>query len=629
MNTFIIPAHGVNKAPECPNLSYAQYRLLHEPMPIRLCGSPTGAGKTYAFIEAAGQGKSVFFVVPTQTLADDIQATVEQYNTENQQGRPIHTAIWDGRQSLRTLQEGKLPWGERQADFQNIQTHGGLIIATLEALARLTMGLPLRQLIQLSVIDLLWRFDYLVIDEAHTLNTRAFGLLHLWVTIVACRFKQHLVSPKLTLLSATHSNLLRDLLEEHYLPSEFIAVFDEQINEAPDGRFIHGDVTVHIHDHHLSQVAATHAKSLLEEKGKILLVYDNLIQMRRDTPALKEIFSHDCQLDPSHVIMINGQDRQVEQINTSGVAFETGTQPQPHHQVIIGTSAVEMGVNFQVNAAIIEPGRDAAALLQRIGRVARGHQSGIVRVTKPQREASHFVRLELGKDVIPVNQLRDMFGELRKLNTRMAKELGRAYWSMLRRQNRYLMEGIEEAFIELMGENIPVPGKFLDSLWIAKNLPFSTKQKRAFMEWLNAIDRTLQDVRGFAPAIKLIFQDRSFTYSRDWVTQHLRAPDDYNEQESAYIYHADLESCLREKSRPLECFFFHPGGKTGLISTWTLPSNELWKVYKQRYLNPRVYPTKKEVRDLYERAAKFIEATRLLPRAEGEEEGVLIDSEVI
>lgn len=628
MNTFIISAHGVNKAPACPNLSFAQHRLLQEPKPIRLCGSPTGAGKTYAFIEAAKQGKSVFFVVPTQTLADDIQAAVEQYNTEHQHGLPIHAAIWDSRQSLHALQEGKLPWGERRVDFQDVQTHGGLILATLEALARLTMGVPLQQLIQLSVIDLLWRFDHLVIDEAHTLNTRAFGLLHLWITIIACRFKQHLPSPKLTLLSATHSNLLRDLLEEHYLPSEHIAVFDEQISETPDGRFIHGDVTVHIHDQHLSQVVATHAKSLLEEKGKILLVYDNLIQMRRDTPALKEIFCHDCQLDSSRIIMINGQDRQVERTDTSGDHFETGTQPQPHHQVIIGTSAVEMGVNFQVDVAIIEPGRDAAALLQRIGRVARGHQAGIIHVSKPQREVpAHFLQLQQCQNIISVSQLRDMFGDLREVSRHMAKELGRAYWSMLRRKNRHLMDGIEEAFVDLMGEDIPVPGKLLNSLWIAEKLNF--RKKREFTDWLNAIDRSLQDVRGFSPTIRVRFKDRSFTYSRDWVAQYLRPHDTYDSREETYVYHDDLESCLRERARPFECRFFHPGGKTDLMSTWTLPSRELWKDYRRIYLNPRRFQSPRDDRHLYERATKFIEATRLLPRAEGEEEAVLIDSEVI
>lgn len=628
MNTIIIPAHGVNKAPDNPDLSCAQYRLLNEPKPIRLCGSPTGAGKTYAFIEAARQGCSVFFVVPTQTLADDIRSAVEQYNTEYKLQQPIPAAIWDGRQSLRALQEGELPWGERQADFQDIQPHGGMIIATLEALARLTMGLPERQHIRLSMIDLLWRCDHLVIDEAHTLNTRAFGLLHLWITIVACRYKRNLVSPKLTLLSATHSNLLKDLLSEHYLPSEYFAVFDEQISEASDSRFIHGDVTVHIHDHHLAQVIATHAKPLLQEKGKILLVYDNLIQMRKDTPALKQTFLHECQLDPSHIIMINGQDRQIEQINTWGDEFETGTQPQPYHQVVIGTSAVEMGVNFQVDAAIIEPGRDAAALLQRIGRVARGHRSGIVHVSKPQREVSHFIKLQQAQNIIPVSQLHNLFGDLRKFNTHMAKELGRAYWSMLRRQNKHLMDGIEEAFTELMGKDMPVPGKFLDSLWIAKRLNF--RKKREFMEWLNAIDKSLQDVRGFAPTIKVRFQDRSFTYSRDWVTQHLRPPDTYDHQENTYVYHDALESCLRERARPLECCFFYPVGTTGLMSTWTLPSRELWKDYKRIYLNPRRFLSQRDVdvRNLYERTIRFIEATRLLPRAE-EKEGILVDSEVI
>jgi len=170
------------------HLSYAQNRLLTEPKPIRLCSAPTGAGKTYTFIEAVQQGQSVFFVVPTQALADDIQATVKAYNTTQQLAQPIGTAVWDSRQTLRAIQEGKLSWTERQADFQSIQTHGGMIIATLEALAHLTMEFPQRhQRIRFDMIDLLWRCNHLVIDEAHTLNTRAFGLLHMWITAIGPR----------------------------------------------------------------------------------------------------------------------------------------------------------------------------------------------------------------------------------------------------------------------------------------------------------------------------------------------------------------------------------------------------------------------------------------------------------
>jgi hypothetical protein len=626
MNTFIIPAHGVAYAANS-HLSYAQDRLLAEPKPIRLCSAPTGAGKTYAFIEAARQRQAVFFVVPTQTLADDLKQSVDDYNSTYSLTQPIHTAIWDGRQSLQAVQEGKLSWAERLADFQSIQTHGGMIIATLEALARLTMGFAELQHIQFNMIDLLWRCHHLVIDESHTLNTRAFGLLHLWITAIAFDSKQRHQAPKLTLLSATHSNLLKDLLEEEYLPSEYIEIFDEHVSEAPDCRLIHGEVTVRVHDDDLAAVVAAHAKTLLRDKGKVLVVYDSLIQLRRDTRRLQQIFCQDCGVDPQHIIMINGQDRQVEQASGSEEAFATGTRPQSHHRVIIGTSAVGMGVNFHVDAAIIEPGQDAAALLQLIGRVARGRQPGIVHISKPQQEVpNHFIRLQQCQGSIPINNLRETFEPLRLFNTKRAKELGRAYWSMLGRRDRHLMAGLKEAFIEIMGDDAAVPGRLLDSLWTAERRTF--RDRCFFMEWLKAIDRTLQDVRGFAPTVKLRFQDSCFTYSRDWVTKYLRPPDHYDLAEETYVYHDELERCLREQAQPLECRFFYPQGKTELIRTWSVPSPDLWKRYRLQYLNPRRYPSKPEIRQFYERAALFIELTGLMPRADGME-GEIIDSDII
>jgi hypothetical protein len=32
-------------------------------------------------------------------------------------------------------------------------------------------------------------------DEAHTLNTRAFGLLHLWITTIVARYKRNASAP--------------------------------------------------------------------------------------------------------------------------------------------------------------------------------------------------------------------------------------------------------------------------------------------------------------------------------------------------------------------------------------------------------------------------------------------------
>jgi len=150
---------------------------------------------------------------------------------------------------------------------------------------------------------------------------------------------------------------------------------------------------------------------------------------------------------------------------------------------------------------------------------------------------------------------------------------------------------------------------------------------RAFMDWLHAIDETLQDVRGFAPTVKLRFKDRCFTYSRDWVIKYFRPPDDYNHTEEAYVYHDRPEHCLREKAQPLQCRFFYPRGKTAQISTWTVPSPDLWQRY-QEYLNPRNYPSNPNIRPFYERAAEFIRRTGLMPRADAME-GEIIESDVI
>ena len=170
-----------------------------------------------------------------------------------------------------------------------------------------------------------------------------------------------------------------------------------------------------------------------------------------------------------------------------------------------------------------------------------------------------------------------------------------------------------------------VPGRLLDSLWKAERCKF--REQRAFMAWLKAIDDTLQDVRGFAPTVKLRFPDRCFTYSRDWVTKYLRPPDNYDAAEETYVYHDVLERCLREKAQPLECRFFYPQGKTELIRTWTVPHPDLWQRYQQ-YLNPRDYPSKPDIRQFYERATRFIELTGLMPRAD-KTAGELIESDII
>jgi len=81
---FTILAHGVNHVNS--HFSFAQDQLIHHPAPIRICGAPTGAGKTRVFLEIA-KHQLVFFVVPTQALARDIK------NSADQAG--VWAEVWD------------------------------------------------------------------------------------------------------------------------------------------------------------------------------------------------------------------------------------------------------------------------------------------------------------------------------------------------------------------------------------------------------------------------------------------------------------------------------------------------------------------------------------------------------
>ncbi|OAD19137.1 DEAD/DEAH box helicase [Candidatus Thiomargarita nelsonii] len=217
---FTIQSHGIKY--ERDTFSYAQNKLIQSQSPIRICGAPTGAGKTYAFLELA-KTELVFFVVPTQALAKDIKKTaIEEVKLPR-------VEIWDFTTTLAWIKQGKEPWRVRKGHLEDMaHKGGGIIIATLEALGNLVLGKPGLKNVETGVGDLLWKINHLVFDEAHTLNERAFGLVHFMITLIADRHQKNpLDAPKLSLLSATHSNLFTDFMKAGDLPDGFIDSFDE------------------------------------------------------------------------------------------------------------------------------------------------------------------------------------------------------------------------------------------------------------------------------------------------------------------------------------------------------------------------------------------------------------------
>jgi len=602
---FVIEAHGVNPVSTDPvPLSYAQHRLLHDPAPVRICGAPTGSGKTYAFQVAARSGKTVLFIVPTLALARDIQRDLKQ------QGIPC--GRWDGQQmrDARTVEGTAYGWAERLEDLQRCRrAGGGMIVATLEALANLTLERARLQRTDLSVVDILHAVDHLVFDESHTLNERAFGFLHFWLTLVAYRHHHRLEGPRVTLLSATPSRLLEPLFEDGYFPPETVARFDEAVTGGECGRMLHGEVRVELGKNLLATVR-NEAGRLLGEYRRLLVVYDSLRRLSGDENRQLADFFEQIGIAPSEILVIDGMDRQVARaLGASG--FETGLIPGEKHRVIIGTSAVEMGVNLGVDAMISDVGMNPSACLQRIGRVARGDRQGEVLLTHHGDEPPrHYRQLEALSGSVSVEAVRAAMEDDHHYRGRAirAKALGSAYWSMLSRRSPRLMKEMREVF-QAMAPGREIPGSILDRLH--RVLPrIDGRMRGRFERWLESVDETLTDHRGFNPTVKLRFSgmrpDEVVTYDADWAAIHLEPP--LTREDDVWIYDRPRSQCLRQRPEKFTVGFRTPfgDGRCTVHRVNEVPGQVLEFLRRQRQCS-----TKAGFREVMD----FTAATRLVVRS--------------
>jgi Helicase conserved C-terminal domain len=366
-------------------------------------------------------------------------------------------------------QEGRSPWQERERQFEELAQSGGLLVTTPETLGAILIGKPQFHREHLDVVSLL-RAHHIVFDEAHTLTTRGFGFLHFWAVLIA---RRHLIypeqTPKFTLLSTTHSNLLEGLVggDKPYIPKERVACFDEKIkDERGDGlRLLHGDVTVEVADADILSLAERHAQEIINQEGRLLILYDSLRDLANEERALERIFNA-LGLKSKECFVITGQDKQSDGRALGGSDFEAGLRPETHHRIILATSSIEAGVNIKgLRYAILDPGMDAAALLQRIGRVARKDVDGRIWISQPKDTPYHLPQLVELCGEVSVQAVYDHLKPLRIIHLKAARELGSAYWSMLAREQLALMKSIRREAHPALSEAKP-PGAFLDSLWL-------------------------------------------------------------------------------------------------------------------------------------------------------------------
>jgi len=621
-----IQTHGIPSIDtEWGTLSEAQNLLLTDSAPIRICGAPTGSGKTYAFIQAAKNGSFILFVVPTQALAKDIE--------ESARKEGILAYTWDGRQSEDFKKKGQDLWSVRKEEIDHLKNKGGMLITTPETLQMVCFGKRQQyERIPIGILDLL-SVRHIVFDEAHTLSVRAFGFLHFWAVLAV---HWSLVDPKcqgvkLTWLSATHSNLFNGFFDEEkeedsYIPRKFVSFFDEKIeNGHREGlRMLHGNVDINIEDGNIMDCVKEHARAVLENGERLMILYDSLRQLALDEEEMCQVLGK-IGVHPEEVFLVNGQDKKAGGHSTGKSRFEAGLVPEEKHRVIIATSCIEAGVNIKnLRCAILDPGLDAAALLQRIGRVARGNIEGKVWITTPRVIPSHFEVMKDIQKTVTISELSQELSPLRELSVKHAKRLGSAYWSMLKRTRKEIYEELEKVHQQISG--IKTPGGHLNSLWAEmKSLP-RDRDTPNYEKWLKGIDRNLSDLRGFSPSVLIRFKDsNNFEYSYDWAKAYLETPDDICEIEGKdlWIYNGFRNKYLRECPRKTNITLLCPNGD--LFSRDYYPggsSLRLIKDYTEKIKQSAKNESGKK-REFMEKSAKFVESTGIVVREEAKDNEIL------
>ncbi len=610
-------AHGVEQRsyPEFAGiqLSTMQYRLLTDPAPIRICGAPTGAGKTYAFLQGIRvQGYWVLFVVPTQALAANI--------ADIAQNQGIDAVVWDSTQQDHLVETGQDVWRERLNQIYCIAQHGGMVITTPETLAQIFLGVPYRRILPEMDINLLLSAEHIVFDEVHLLTERALGFLQAWMTLIGGQAVMGHPKTHLTFLSATHSDMLMRLVGPE-IPEHLVSHFDEDVITLPESaefrevtqpivRLLHGDVTVRIADDTVPNLLRDYLTDLLNRHARLLVVFDSLKQYSQNAARIAK-YVRLAGLTPGQIFVVTGQERQAGTALDS-VNFDVGIQPHSRHRLIMGTSALEVGITYpQVTAAIIDVGLTPAALLQRIGRVARGDQLGEILVAAPSHSVpSHFLTLQqLEAHKMTAEEFRQAFAPYVPIHWGRARTLGSAYWSMLHHTHAPADQALR-ALYGTMSEK-PLLGAQLNQLWWEAT-QLKPNGQRIYRQWLDAVNRTLQDIRGFLPTVLLQFnQSDPVTYARDWALRYLRAPDRIDVDRNQWIYNLPRDQCLLDQPRCISLRLLLPTREQSM-TTILYPGPQAYGRVLEDYVTKIRHATEFDFHPIWDHTCNFIAATGLL-----------------
>lgn len=206
-------------------------------------------------------------------------------------------------------------------------------------------------------------FGYIIFDEYHLYDESQIANI---LTLIYLRdvFLNENNRIKFFFVSATPEKALKEILiNKDYTVEEII---EEIIDDCYNSRAIHGAIEVDFCStsniisfvfEYISEIT-----KVLELGKKILIVLDKLNEVQLMAVKLKSHFPYqNIYQSTGYVSKQESQQEQTDKAN-----------------IIIATNKAEVGVNYNVEYCIMQPGKYSQNLIQRFGRVSRGDLDGRV-----------------------------------------------------------------------------------------------------------------------------------------------------------------------------------------------------------------------------------------------------------
>jgi len=347
-----------------------------------LLTTKTGSGKTQAAaLPVIANGESAFFVYPTNALIKDQQRSI----IELSRGMGWKHYVYQAGEDLDKLAFNRADVVLLRVDADNLETmrRDGYFRTKGQALLDLlNLGKPtivltnpdtlfliltLRYGNAMAVFKSLSQFQTLVVDEFHLYG--GVELAHLLFMLHYCR-SEGFFSGRTVLLSATPDEQTGKLL------NQVIAPYRVQVN-SPTSHPVAGKRTV-AHPIELYPISpdGKSVRTALAQFGALRPELERLFVEKSSDDYVPMVIIFNSVMAAMYAADLLREEYHVppEQVGEYRGLMERQLRSFEGKLVVVGTSAIEVGVDFKCRYLVFEAG-DAAGFMQRFGRVGR-HEEG-------------------------------------------------------------------------------------------------------------------------------------------------------------------------------------------------------------------------------------------------------------